>query len=201
MKKILVLGGTKFIGKNFVEYIIKHHSHLYEVILANRMISNKDAFPNLESIYLNREDPRSFKASLKEKKYDFVVDFCGYTYSDIENIATFFNFNKYIFISSSAVEHLDVIKANNDQSSLIYAINKQAAENYIIRNISNYAIIRPCYVVGEDDYTDRFLKLKDNYYIWKETKVPLRYFIPSNILAELIHKEIQREENKIINPC
>ncbi|NBP58967.1 hypothetical protein EBU71_20960, partial [bacterium] len=81
-----------------------------------------------------------------------------------------------------------------------YAYNKKECEDFIINNTKNYCIIRPCYIVGEGDYTDRFRKIGDKYY-WKDGN-ELGYYIEVDKLADIILNQLfNAKGSNIINPC
>jgi hypothetical protein len=80
-----------------------------------------------------------------------------------------------------------------------YANNKKKCEDFIIKNINNYSIIRPCYVVGEHDHTNRFYKNNHEWY-WKNGD-KLEYFIECEKLSSIIENEIYQTGQKIIKPC
>jgi len=48
MKKILIIGGTQFVGRNLVEQIIPYPE--YDITLFNRGITNPDIFPEVKHI-------------------------------------------------------------------------------------------------------------------------------------------------------
>jgi len=200
MKHILILGGTWFIGKNFVEYMLENHKD-YDITICNR--GNRIvAFDGVvKKIELDRRIEHGSK--INDRQYDAIIDFSAYTKNDIKNTIKAFNFNKYIFISSSAVEASKTPEVKKRLSTIEenYVVGKLEVETFIKLNILNYSIIRPCFVVGEDDYTNRFKKISDNYYIWKNSGQKLPYYIKSEDLAQIIYKELNRKENIIFNPC
>ena len=188
---ILILGGSKFVGKNFVDYTYINSDH--NMILANRGITKT---PN---IMINRDNEKDC-INLKNKEYDVVVDFSCYDLNQFKNTYQYLKFNKYIFISTSAVEGIPFQNVSPDMYEMArYAYNKKECEDFIVNNIKNYSIIRPCYIVGKDDYTNRFYK-KDNKYYWNNG-LELTYYIEANNLSKLIFNEINNSFNRIVNPC
>ena len=101
---ILVIGGSYFLGRWFVELAHKKHS----VTVLNRG-SIKVGIPGVTELVCDRHD----KAGLKKfsgEKYDAIVDFCAYTKDDIAGIISAFGHPgcKYVFISTVDVyEHSD----------------------------------------------------------------------------------------------
>jgi hypothetical protein len=188
---ILILGGSKFVGKNFVEYI--SYNNDYNLTLANRGITKTT------DIIINRDEEKGC-INLKDKKYDIIIDFSCYNLNQFKNTFKYLKFDKYIFISSSAVSGIPFTNVSPDMYEMAqYAYKKKECEEYIINNIEKYLIFRPCYIVGENDYTNRFYK-KDGKYYWNNG-LELTYYIESKNLARLIHDNIFFENSKIINPC
>lgn len=74
--KVLVLGGTGFIGPALVELALQHG---HTVTLFNRGKTNTDLFPDLEKIVGDR-DPKKGDGiqGLEGRQFDVVFDDCGY---------------------------------------------------------------------------------------------------------------------------
>lgn len=188
---ILILGGTKFVGKKFVEYISNYKN--INLILANRGFSGRS------DVYIDRENTSSC-SNLKNIHPDIVVDFSCYNLNQFKNTFYNLNFIRYIFISSSAVEAIPFHNVEPDMQEMAqYAYNKKECEEFIQKNIENYSIIRPCYIVGDEDYTNRFYKKNEKYY-WINGQ-ELTYYIETERLCEFIFKAIQFNRNIIVNPC
>ena len=188
---ILILGGSKFVGKNFVDYASINSD--YNIILANRGITKTP------DITINRDNEKDC-INLKNKEYDMVVDFSCYNLNQFKNTYQSLKFNRYIFISTSAVEGIPFQNVSPDMYEMArYAYNKKECEDFIVNNIKNYSIIRPCYIVGKYDYTNRFYK-KDNKYYWNNG-LELTYYIEADILSKLIFNQLNNSSNCIVNPC
>ncbi len=96
--KILILGGTRFLGRAFVEEALNRG---YEVTSFNRG-TNKEIFPEVEQLIGDRNGDVS---SLENRKWDVVVDTCGFSPHHIRNVGEVLkdNIEHYIFISSLSV--------------------------------------------------------------------------------------------------
>jgi len=96
--KVLILGGTRFLGRSLVEEALKRG---HEITLFNRG-TNKDTFPEVEQLFGNRDGDVS---QLKNRKWDVVIDTCGFTPQQIKKIATVLgeNIEHYTYISSISV--------------------------------------------------------------------------------------------------
>lgn len=100
--KILVLGGTYFIGKHLVEKLIRQD--VYPTLL-NR--GTKNPFPELETIKADRHEKDKMKEVLKNKTFDIIIDICGYVLKDIKITLDSLDckIKQYIFLSSAAAEY------------------------------------------------------------------------------------------------
>ncbi|WP_010095608.1 SDR family oxidoreductase [Ornithinibacillus scapharcae] len=96
--KVLILGGTRFLGKAFVEEGLKRG---HEITLFNRG-TNKEAFPDVEQLIGDRDGDVS---QLENKKWDVVMDTCGFAPHQINNIASVLgtSIEHYTYISSISV--------------------------------------------------------------------------------------------------
>lgn len=164
---ILVLGGTGFIGPHMVrEALRRGHS----VTLFNRGQSNNTLFPDLESIKGDRGGDLSM---LEGRKWDAVIDNSGYVPRHVQNSAKTLapNIDQYLFISTIAV--YDTYATPNAESSKLATIDDESIEEV---NGETYGplkalcekrarteidsdrltILRPTYICGPGDHTDRF---------------------------------------------
>ncbi|MGP4081128.1 SDR family oxidoreductase [Pseudalkalibacillus sp. R45] len=93
--KVLILGGTRFLGKALVEEALKRG---HEITLFNRG-TNKEAFPEVEQLIGNRDSDVSI---LKNRKWDVVIDTCGFSPHQIKKIGAVLgdNIEHYTYISS-----------------------------------------------------------------------------------------------------
>ena len=97
--KILVIGGTRFVGRHFVDAALARG---HEITLFNRGQSNADLFPNVESLKGDRDGDL---AALDGRHWDAVVDTCGYVprivRKSVEKLAD--AVGRYLFISTISV--------------------------------------------------------------------------------------------------
>jgi len=97
---ILILGGTGFIGPHTVQYALDRG---HEVTLFNRGKTNKEMFPQLETIIGNR-DPEidAGLAGLENRQWDAVIDNSGFvpriTGASSQLLAD--NVKQYVFVST-----------------------------------------------------------------------------------------------------
>ncbi|MGE6487589.1 NAD-dependent epimerase/dehydratase family protein [Paenisporosarcina sp. NPDC076898] len=164
--KILVLGGTSFVGRHLVEAAI-HNGH--EVVLFNRGKTNPEVFKQLRHI---KGDRRKDAKKLGEEEWDAVLDTCAYSPQDLKPVIEELKnkTKKYMFISTISVYDDYKQGRPNESSSTFtqiietdevtgetYGPLKVMCEKIINETFNDRAlIIRPCLVVGPNDPTDRF---------------------------------------------
>ena len=150
--KILILGGTRFIGFETLKVLSKQN-HLVDII-SRKKIPKKFYNKHFRFDLSNLQN-------LKNQNYDFVIDFIS-TCKDIKKITNLINFKKLIFISSVWVLK---IKKKNKFNKLKYEkkdylLNKINCENKYISILKNKLIIlRIPIVFGKNDPTKRLSKL------------------------------------------
>lgn len=168
-QRVLVLGGTQMIGRDFVEKI-KDNSD-YKIYISNRGITNPNLFKNnndIELIKIDRNEPKSC-SDLSGIFFDIVIDFSCYTTQQYINTINYLNYNKYILISTQSVLDSNTLnKQNHKDPYYWYCLHKKELEEYVIANSKNTIIVRPGAVYGHNDYTGRFEHRGGEFY-WKNT--------------------------------
>ena len=122
--KILVIGGTIFLGRHLIEAALKRG---HEVTLFNRGRHNADLYPQIEKLRGNRESNLS---ALQGKTWDVVIDTCGYVPSVVRKSAEFLRdaVEHYTFVSSCSV-YGDFDPRGTDENSPVAEITpEQIAE-------------------------------------------------------------------------
>ena len=82
MKKILILGGTQFVGRNLVERLDALGQ--FEITLFNRQQTGSHLFSHLKKIKGDRET--SDINQLKNKTWDAVIDLSAYYPNSLQNL-------------------------------------------------------------------------------------------------------------------
>lgn len=165
--KVLILGGTGFLGPAIVEHALGRG---HEVTLFNRGRTRPHLFEHLEQLRGDRDGDLD---ALKDRKWDVVIDTSGYVPRIVRDSATLLadHIRQYIFISSVSV-YASHAAVNADESSPVgtledptveqvtgatfgplKALCEQAAETAMPGRATN---IRPGLIVGKLDGTDRF---------------------------------------------
>lgn len=73
--KLLILGGTTFIGQHMVETALARG---HQVTLFNRGQTNPHLFPNVEQLHGDRGSPDDLQRAFNGRTWDAVIDNCGY---------------------------------------------------------------------------------------------------------------------------
>jgi len=81
MEKLLLIGGTNFIGRNLLNDLIDLNK--FEITIFNRGKTNPDLFKNIKRIKGDRETG-DIKL-LKNKKFDYIVDMSCYYPNSFDN--------------------------------------------------------------------------------------------------------------------
>jgi 2'-hydroxyisoflavone reductase len=170
-KRILILGGTGFLGPATVETAILHG---HELTLFNRGRTRPGLFPKIETL-LGDRDPEKGEGlnALRNRKWDAVIDNSGYFPRQVSASAKLLapSAGQYIFISSISA-YADNSVENQDETAklattadptvekvteqtfgpLKVLCEKASAESFPGRT----TIVRPGYIVGPDDPSGRF---------------------------------------------
>lgn len=163
---ILVLGGTGFIGPHMVRYAM---SRGHTVTLFNRGRTNPHLFPELEKLVGDRDGDL---AALEGRRFDAVIDNSGFVPRHVRDSAELLaDSGRYMFVSSiSAYKDLtpDGITEDYEVGRLedptveevagaTYGPLKALCEEAVQEVFGDRAnIVRPGYIVGPGDPTDRW---------------------------------------------
>lgn len=164
--KVLVLGGTRMMGKHLVRALL---SGGHEVTLANRGQRGDDFGDRVHRLVLDRTDEPALKQALSGKSFDVVYDTLAYCSNDVRRLIPHLSCRKYLSISSTAVyqKHWDTKEAEfdplaepvtwGDRPNFPYDEGKRQAERALAQSFPElpYTAVRFPFVVGEDDYTRR----------------------------------------------
>ena len=178
--KLLIIGGSRFVGRHLVTAALARN---WDVTIFNRGQHSNEKVPEVETIHGDRN---SDLTKLQGRRWDAVVDTCGYLPRSVKASAEFLSdsVGVYVFISSQSVyadvsvcgvdelaplktltaEQLDKANAidSSGQSSAVtyeemYGGLKALCEQAAEEVMPNRVLcIRPGLIVGPYDYTDRF---------------------------------------------
>jgi len=160
-KRILVLGGTFFVGPAIVNAALQNN---HSVTLFNRGITNPELFPELDLIKGDREQGIKAYEPLKTRKWDIVIDVWPEQSKLVDEAtrALMGHADHYIFISSIAVyknfqeiglhEKSEVVDFPSSKDDWGYAEEKLAAELFVTERFKNsHTILRPGPIKGWRD--------------------------------------------------
>jgi 2'-hydroxyisoflavone reductase len=165
--RLLILGGTGFIGPHFVE-VLRAQGH--KLTLFNRGKRNPGLFPDVEALTGDRNGKLE---ALQSRDWDVVIDNSGYRPREVKLTADLLkdHVQHYIFVSSiSAYANLSTPGIDEDYelatlkdpaaeeiTDETYGGLKAACERIVEQTYgARWAVIRPTYIVGPGDTSDRF---------------------------------------------
>jgi len=167
--KLLVLGGTKFLGRAAVEAALGRG---HEVTLFNRGETNPELFPGAEKLHGDRGHDLS---ALAGRTWDAVLDPSGYVPAVVRSSAEALadSVDQYLFISSISV--YDDFSEPRREDSPLEELPDDKPVDRLLEDYSNYgalkalceravaepipdrhALVRPGLIVGPHDPTGRF---------------------------------------------
>jgi 2'-hydroxyisoflavone reductase len=159
--KILILGGTVFVGRYLVERALQRG---HELTLFNRGQQNADLFPQLEKLRGDR-DVDADVSILQGRQFDAVIDTCAYRPEQIRRMASVLDqaLPFYLFISTISVygtfppaqgfdENKPLAEGESDYGSC-KARCEEAAEAAWPGRVAQ---VRPGLIVGPHDVSERF---------------------------------------------
>ncbi len=172
--KILILGGTKFVGRYITEAVL---SAGHTVTLFNRGQTNDGLFPTVERLTGNRDGGLD---ALKGKAWDAVIDVSGFLPRVVRDSAELLRsqVGRYVFISSISV-YADMSQPITEDSPLVEWDDPQAElsnESYAglkvwceraVQDVygAQACIVRPAFVLGPHDTTYRY-----PYWLWRASR-------------------------------
>lgn len=193
MKKLLILGGSYFVGRVFIEELIKDQSLDIFVLNRGKIPLRKQ---RVSELICDRHDLDRMKHVVPAVNWHAIVDFCAYQPEDIAGV--FDNIPKgrigqYIYVSTASVYQPtwdlpiseDTPKLTGLQPELgpfaDYGFNKWLAELELQKQCRRhglpYTIIRPAFIYGKYNYAPR-----ENYFFDLIVKNE-RIIIPDNSLS------------------
>ena len=170
--RILILGGTGFLGPHTVDYAVARG---HEVTLFNRGRTNKNLFPELETIIGNRDpDVDQGLSGLEGREWDAVIDNSGFVprMTGASSNLLSDRVEHYVFVSTicqydgwlegenfrtEAVPRATLEDPTTEDVRTHYCALKAYAEMAVEEAMPGRVTqIRPGLIVGPRDATDRF---------------------------------------------
>jgi 2'-hydroxyisoflavone reductase len=164
--RILMLGGTRFLGIHMTEYALaRGHS----VTLFNRGRTRAELFPALEHLHGDRDGKLD---ALRARKWDAVIDNSGYVPRHVRLSSALLapSVGQYLFVSTISVypnfaaprtetstvgtlNDPSIEKITEDTYGPLKALCEQEVEHAFAGRAT---VLRPGLIVGPEDGTDRF---------------------------------------------
>lgn len=180
-KKILIFGGTHFIGRVLVEDMLEQEDN-FDIVLFNRGITHPTLFPEVFTITGDRETSDIEKVLYDH--WDAIIDISGYYPDSLEGFLPKLKgrVGRYVYVSTVSVYDRSSYPKNDPNFSVHedhpivgcsqeqrgghlgehYGPKKAECERIIRENHwLDSVILRPSIVYGRYDYTER-------YYYWLE---------------------------------
>ncbi len=170
LKKILIVGGTKYVGKMVVEKLLEQG---HKVSVLSRGNIKPDWWYQIDHYEGDRNHLKDIK-KLQAQKFDTIIDTQAFQKSHVESLINFFKkrFGHYIFISSTSSYNLgsaifdpeyelkerdiELNRLASTTKGTPYAIGKRECEKYLVANESvSYTIFRPPKIFGPNDASGR----------------------------------------------
>ena len=165
--RILAVGGTRFFGRAFVEEAARRG---HEVSVFHRGASEPGDLPQVEHLHGDRKDGLELLAG---RTWDALLDTCAFVPRDVRELAEAIGdrIGHYTLVSSLSVHpddlpvgateetptHAPPIPETDEDTDEIYGPQKVACE---VEAAAAFAgrllVVRPGYIVGPHDPTDRF---------------------------------------------
>jgi len=217
MKKVLIIGGTSFIGRTLTEQLISK-TDKYDFTLFNRGKTNPDLFTEVKRIYGDRKTEDVKK--ITNQDWDVVLDICGFYPNNIDSLLDAFEgkLGRYVFVSTSS--HIEIDEENtkptNEELPLVGCTKEQRDDPDVLKTYNekkaecervieskhwlDSIIIRPALVIGQYDYTDRLYYWFYKMHTQKKVLMPnegkeLSAFSDVRDLATMLAKSIDAENN------
>lgn len=170
MRKILVIGGSYFAGRVFVEELAKEEG--VEIHLFNRGRVPL-GMPGVHEHVGDRDEPGRIVDAIPAEDWDAVVDFCAYDEQQIDRLLLNLpgRLRHYIFISTTSVYARTTFLPIDEGAATVsgpqeglgkfgdYASGKmraeQRVEEYCRRQEIPYTILRPAIIYGYYNYAPR----------------------------------------------
>lgn len=168
MRNVLVIGGSYFAGRVFVEELRNSGDYVpYVMNRGNRPLR----LEGVEEIVCERHDTERMSRVVPPVEWHAVVDFCAYEPGDIATLLSGLpgSVRQYIYISTASVHRNSLHLPMREESSKLaapapgpggtYAYNKWVLEGELERSCEErgiaHASLRPAVIYGQHNYAPR----------------------------------------------
>lgn len=215
--RVLVLGGTGFIGPHLVRHLV---SRGHQVSIFTRGRRDADIPESVERLVGDRAiteaNPQGDLRALTGRRWDVVFDDSATDPRWVTATTTVLkDSGRYVFVSSTGV-FLPYLTPNNDETAPVlydppegrqpeYGHNKARSERVTLGAFGDRGVVvRPGYIVGPGDTTDRFSYWPQRFARGGEILVPGKKTDPSQFvdvrdLTEFMVKLVEEQRGGIYN--
>ena len=175
MKKVLITGGTGFLGSNLTKKLYKDYN---VTSVSRKKILKKKLISKVDYLFFDISKYNLIKKKLEKKKFDYIINCCGNinhskkieTYSAhfkvVKNLIKIFKkkkIKKFIQIGScleygslkSPQKESEICKPNSNYGNAKYLASKAIKKNFP----KNYLILRPYQIFGPSQKLDRLIPM------------------------------------------
>lgn len=173
--KVLILGGTQFVGRTIVEHLLSHKPE-WKLTLCNRGKSAPEVFAQLPLIVADREE--GDMSAVSSQTWDVVIDVSSYYPDSLRDFLKSLKAGRYVYISTASVyrmgedkppysEQMPTVECPDEmrgnEEMLSYGMRKRACELELLEAAHlNPVILRPSIIYGPYDPYDRHY-----YWLWR----------------------------------
>jgi 2'-hydroxyisoflavone reductase len=163
--RLCAIGGTRFSGRAFTGAALAAG---HDVTVFHRGEGSDDPWPDATHVHGDRADTLE---ALSGHTFDAIVDFCAYVPREIRQATEVLQDGRYVFISSVSAHRFDARAGATEDDDVwtppfpdgeeitweTYGPLKVACERALVDARGDQAtIVRPHYIVGPHDPSDRF---------------------------------------------
>lgn len=174
MKKVLVLGGTRYFGRELVKNLIERGN---DVTVGTRGVTEDEFGDKVNRIKIDRNSKKSLEDKLKDMRFDVIYDNIAYSPNNIVDLCDIIKdkCNKYIVTSTGSVYDDNYYSKEDDYNPYEYPVSYGTRDDYnygegkkLVEAVSfqKYDIptiaVRFPIVLGENDYTKRLYSYVEN---------------------------------------
>jgi len=214
--KLLILGGTKFLGRHLVEAA---SARGHDITLFNRGMTHPDLYPEVEHLQGDRDGQLD---ALAGRTWDAVIDTCGYVprivrqsvemlksatdhYTFISSISVYDNFVKVGMDEDEPVGKLEDAQVGTEDIHQFYGQLKALCEAEVQSTFGlRSLVVRPGLIVGPHDPTDRYTYWVRRFFQGGDILLPAPsdyriQFIDARDLAEWTLQLVERRVCGVFN--
>lgn len=164
--KVLVLGGTRFIGLRLVRYL---SSLGHDITILNRGKTQAQLPTGIKRLYADRRDPEALRSALNGQEFEVIFDITGYELSNVKPVIDLFagKIAHYVFLSTGEVydksRYVPILEdfprkspITKEKGFAAYGANKVECEDFLLQKCREaklpVSIIRCTYIYGPENW-------------------------------------------------